>query len=77
MADQDGHHSEMITQLLRHVMSSRHDADVKGDIFRRTIYPLSFVVIAFIFSKLRRGGGGGGRNPPAPGRRRPKQARSK
>ena len=54
MADQDGRHSEMITQLLRHVTSSRHDADVKGDIFRRTIYPSSLVVLALIFSKLRR-----------------------
>ena len=35
--DQDGHHSEMITQLLLHVTSSAHNGDVKGDIFRRTI----------------------------------------
>ena len=34
MADQDGRHSEMITQLLRHVMSSPHGTDVKGDNFR-------------------------------------------
>ena len=54
----------MITQLLRHVTSSSHDADVKGDIFRRTIYPPSLVVIAFIFSELQRGGGGGGIRPP-------------
>ena len=53
MADQDGHHSEMITQLLRHV-TSRHDADVRGDILRRTIYPPSLVFIAFIFAELRR-----------------------
>ena len=46
MADQDGCHSERIMQLLRHVASSRRDADVKGDIFRRTIYPPSLVVIA-------------------------------
>ena len=46
-------HSEMITQLLRHVTPSRRDADIKGDIFRRTIYPPSLVVIAFIFSELR------------------------
>ena len=57
MADQDGRHSEIITQLLRHVTPSRHDADVKGDIFRRTIYPPSLVIIAFIFSELRRGEG--------------------
>ena len=36
MADQDGHHSEMITPLLHHVTSAAHDADVKGDIFRHT-----------------------------------------
>ena len=52
MADQDGRHSEMITQLLRHVTSSPHDADVKVDIFRRTIYPLGLVAMAFIFSEL-------------------------
>ena len=55
MAAQDGRHSEMITQLLRHVTSSPIDADVKGDIFRHTIYPPSLVVIAFMFSELRRG----------------------
>ena len=66
MADQDGRHSEMITQLLRHVTSQPHDADVKGDIFRHTIYPPSLVVIAFIFSELRKGGGGGIRPPPPP-----------
>ena len=52
MADQDGHHSKMIMQLLCHVTSSPHDADVKGDIFKLAIYPLSLVVIAFIFSEL-------------------------
>ena len=62
MADQDGRHSEMITQLLRHVRSSPHDADFKGDIFRRTIYPPSLVVMAFISPEVRRGG----RNPPTP-----------
>ena len=53
----DRRRSEMIAQLLRHVTSSPHDADVKGDILRRTIYLPSLVVIAFIFSELRRGGG--------------------
>ena len=53
MADQDGRHSEIITQSLRHVELSPHDADLKEDIFRRTIYPPSLVVIAFIFSGLR------------------------
>ena len=52
MADQNGRHSEMITQLLRHLTPSPHDGDAKGNIFRRTIYPPSLVVIAFIFSKL-------------------------
>ena len=37
MADQDGRHSEMVTQLLRHVPSSTHDADVKGEILRHTV----------------------------------------
>ena len=64
MADQDGRHSEIVPQLIRHVTSQPHNADVKGDIFRHTIYPPS--VIAFIFSELRK-----------PGRRRPKKARSK
>ena len=54
-AGQYGRHSEMIMQLLRHMTSSPHDAGVKGDIFRRTIYPLSLVVIAFMFSELRKG----------------------
>ena len=52
---QDGRHSEMSTQLLRHLTSSYHDADI----FRRTIHP-SLVVIVFIFSELRRG------EPPPP-----------
>ena len=65
MADQDGRHSELITQLLRHVTSSPHD--VKGDIFRRPIYIPGLVVIDFISRSYgERGGGegGGGRNPP-------------
>ena len=36
MADQDGHHSEMIMQLLRHVASWPHDVDIKRNIDRRT-----------------------------------------
>ena len=32
MADKDGRHSEVITELLCHVMPSLHDADVKGNI---------------------------------------------
>ena len=63
---QDGRHSEMVTQLLRHMTSQPHNPDVKGDIFRHTLYPPSVVSIAYIFSELRGGGGGGGRNPPIP-----------
>ena len=37
MADQDGRHSEMIAQLLRHVTSEPRDADVKGDIIPREL----------------------------------------
>ena len=67
MVDQDGRHSETITQLLRHVTPSPHDADVKGDIFRHTIYPPSLIVIAFLLSELRSGGGGGkSAFPPSP-----------
>ena len=51
MADHDGRHSEMITQLYRHVTSSLHDADVKGDISRWSVNPPSLVAIAFIFSE--------------------------
>ena len=65
--DQDDHHLEMITQLIRHVTSSRHDADYKGYIFSHTIYPPSLVVLAFIFSELQRGRGGGrGESAPFP-----------
>ena len=66
MADKDGRHSEMITQLLLHVTSSPHDADAKGDSLRRTIYPLSLVVIPFLFSELRRRGEGAESVPPRP-----------
>ena len=76
MGDQDGRHLELITQLLRHVTSYPPDVDVKGDIFRHTIYPPSLVFIAFIFSELR-GGGGGAESAFPPGRRRPIKARSK
>ena len=55
MADQHGRHSVLITQLLRHIASSPHIADVEGDIFRRTIYPPSLVVITFIFLEFVRG----------------------
>ena len=75
MADKDGRHSEVITKLSHHVTSSPYDTDVKEDIFRLTIYPPSLVVIAFIFSELRRGWG---RNlPPPPVVEDQKKARSK
>ena len=64
MADRDGHHSEMITQLFRHVTSSPHDADVKGDIFRRNIHSESRAGIAFIFSELLKEGERGFRPLP-------------
>ena len=64
MAQQDGCHSEMIMQLLRHVTSSPYDTDLYRDIFTRTIYPPSLVMIALIFSDLRKGGGRGGIRPP-------------
>jgi len=39
-------------------------ADINGNIFGRTLCPVSFVVIALIFSELR--GGGGIHLPPGP-----------
>ena len=51
MADQDGRRSKMMTQFLRHVTSSAHYAGVKRNSFRRTIYPLSLVVIALMLLK--------------------------
>ena len=39
MADQDGCHSDLTSQLLRHVTFSRYDAEVKEDNPRSTIYP--------------------------------------
>ena len=39
MADQDGRHSEMITQLLRHLTSSPHDAEAKGAHFQTYYLP--------------------------------------
>ena len=66
---QDGHRSEMITQLLSHMSSSDHDADVIGDIFRRTVYPPSLIVIAFIFKDLW-DGGNRSLNPSPPPKKR-------
>lgn len=41
-------------------------ADLKGDIFRRTFYPPSLTVTAFIFAKLWRWDGGIRPSPPPP-----------
>jgi len=41
-------------------------ADLNGDIFGRTICPLTFVVAALIFSELRGGGGIRPRPPSVP-----------
>jgi len=46
--------------------SSAEVADLNGNIFGRTICPLSFVVIALIFSELRGGGGMHPLPPPVP-----------
>ena len=50
---------EKKTLLGRHMTSSAEVADLNGNLFGRTICPLSFVVIALMFSELRGGGGGG------------------
>ena len=44
--------------------SSTYDADLKGNNFRRSIHPQSFITVAVIFSKLDRGGFGV--PPPGP-----------
>ena len=49
-------------QLLLHVTSLPHDADVEGNIIRHNINLPRVVVTAFIFSELC--GGGGGAAPP-------------
>ena len=41
---QDGRHSDVLTQLFRHVTSSLHDADAKGDIFRLHKIDIDIVV---------------------------------
>ena len=56
MADQDGHHLDIVTQLIRHVTLSPHMQTSKekfSDIHTCAIYPPSVVVIALIFSELR------------------------
>ena len=60
MADQNGRHSEMVTQLLRHVTSQLHNADVKGDIL--DIVPTLQVSLSqlFILGVTEEGWGGRG-----------------
>ena len=57
MADPQYGNNDLIT---RHMASSARNADLKGDIFRRTVYFLNLAVIAYILSNVRMGGGGGG-----------------
>ena len=47
--NQDGRHSDIMTQLLRHMTSSPYYKEFKENILGRTIYPLSFVVKALYF----------------------------
>ena len=65
MADPRWPPFENKTLLLRHMTSSAKVVDLNGNIFGRTICPLSFVVIALIFWELR-GGGGIRLLPPVP-----------
>ena len=53
--------------------SSAHDADLKGNNFKRTIHPQSFIAVAFIFSELDQRGASGA-SPSGPEDR--KKARS-
>ena len=65
MADQYGRRLEIMTLFPRHVTSSAHYADLKGNNFRRTIHLQSFIAVAFAFSKLEGGGGGVPEAPPS------------
>lgn len=53
MEDPRGPSFEYMVQFLWHMTSLSHVADLKGNIIRRNICPLSFVVIALIFSELK------------------------
>jgi len=46
MADPKWSPFKNMTQLLRHITSPAHIADLKGKSFGRTIFAISFVVIA-------------------------------
>jgi len=54
--------------------SPAYVADLNGNLFRSTIYPPSVVVIALIFSELRRGAESAPHSPPIP--EDPKKAQS-
>ena len=54
--------------LWRHMTSSAKVVDLNWNIFGRAIFPLSFIVIALIFSELRGGESAGIRPPPGPTR---------
>ena len=58
---QKGGYTELILQFPRHVTSSLNCADHKGGTFGHTMYKLGFIVVVFMFLKLRGWGGGGGR----------------
>ena len=57
---QFGRHLTIMIPLQRHMTSSLHVADVKGDIFGRNISPPSVIVIAFYTCEVMEGKGGGG-----------------
>ena len=56
---QDGRHLTIMTLLPRDIASLLLIADLKGDIFKRTIYPSNLTDIAFLLATL-------WRTPPAP-----------
>ena len=56
MADQYGRRLEIMTKFPHHELSSAHDVDLKGNNFRRTMPPQSFIAVAFIFLELDEGG---------------------
>ena len=52
MADQNGCHSDIMTQFLCHVTISRHKTDIKGDIFQAYYLPSNSRRHSFLFSAL-------------------------
>ena len=55
--------SENTTDFSRYMTSTVYVADLQGNSFGRTIYPQSFVVLALMFSELRRAESPGPRTP--------------